>query len=149
MSTVTVSIDRTSLGKEPLVIADDGEVYQFTDSGVGYVTKTVRTEMLPDSRAIDGSEVLSYALEATALPLEFHVWADSSAGLAAAVAELEEALYRLDYPVTRTVDGVSQAWSGAPCLPTPSRASVLSGVVAQHFDTFSVSIPFPNPHPIS
>jgi hypothetical protein len=77
------------------------------------------------------------------------VWADSSAALAAAVAEVEEALYRLDYPVTRTVDGVSATYSGAPCLPAPVRAAALSGVVAAHFETFSVSIPFPNPHPIS
>jgi hypothetical protein len=75
--------------------------------------------------------------------------ADTSAALDAARIEVENALFRLSYPVTRTVDGVAQTYSGGPCALVPVRASVDHGVVAAHFDTFSVTIPFYNPNPVS
>lgn len=141
-----MTIDRTSLGKAALVIADDGATYRFTEDGVGYVVQSVRTTKAPDSINVDGSEIVAFARESTGLPLEFHVIGASSAAVAAAVAELEEAFYRLDYPVTRSVDGVSRTWSGGPCALVPKRGSTDSGVVAAHFDTFTVTIPFPNPN---
>lgn len=146
MSTAAVSIDRASLSLAPLVISDDGAVFRLTEDGVGYVVQSVRTTTMPDSADVDGSEVLAFAREATGLTVEFHIFGASSAAVAASLAELEDALYRLDYPVTRTVDGVASTWSGAPCAPRPSRSSVDAGMVAAHFDTFSVTIPFPNPN---
>lgn len=146
MSAASVSIDRTSLALSPLVISDDGAVFRLTEKGVGYVVQSVRTTSAPDSVDVDGSEVLGFAREATALTVEFHIFGASSAAVAASLAELEDALYRLDYPVTRTVDGVASTWSGGPCAVRPARPSVDAGVVAAHFDTFAVTIPFPNPN---
>ena len=146
MSTISVSIDRTSLGKAPLVVSDDGTVYRFTDQGFGYVVQSIRTTSMPDSADVDGTEVLTFAREATGLPLEFYIFGATTADVAAGLAEWEEALYRLDYPVTRTEDGVSKTWSGGPAALTPVRSNVDSGVLAAHFDTFAVTIPFPNPN---
>lgn len=144
----SVSIDRSGMpgAPAPLVISDDGTVFRLTEEGVGYVVQSVRVSTMPDSADVDGSEVIGFAREATGLPLEFHVFGATSAAVAASVAELEDALYRLDYPVTRTVDGVAKTWSGGPCALKPSRNSVDSAVVAAHFDTFTVTIPFPNPN---
>jgi hypothetical protein len=146
VSTASVTIDRTSLGKAPLVIADDGTTYRFTEDGVGYVVQSVRITTAPDSADVDGSEIVAFSRDATALPLEFHVFAATSADLADAVGELEEAFYRLTYPVTRAVDGVSVTYAGGPCALVPKRSAVDAGVVAAHFDTFSVTIPLPNPN---
>lgn len=146
MSVASVSIDRTSLTKAALVISDDGATYRFTDVGVGHVVQSVRVSTAPDSINVDGSEVVGFSRAATSLPLEFYVIGATSAAVAAAVAELEEAFYRLEYPVTRTVDGVAVTYSGGPCALVPTRASVDSGVVAAHFETYGVTIPFPNPN---
>lgn len=146
MSTASVSIDRTSLGKAPLVIADDGAVFRFTDNGVGYVVQSVRVSTMPDSIDVDGSEPIAFTREATSLPLEFYIQGASTAEVEASLAELEEALFRLSYPVTRTVDGGSKTYSGGPTAPTPIRSSVDAGVLAAHFDTVAVSIPFYNPN---
>lgn len=146
MSLASVSIDRTALGKPPLVIASDGTTFRLTEEGVGQIVRSVRVTYAPDSINVDGSEPISFAREATSMPLEFHVIGASSAAVAASVAEVEEAVYRLDYPVTRTVDGVSVLWSGGPCALVPKRGVVDSGVLAQHFETYAVTIPLPNPH---
>lgn len=146
MSAVSVSIDRASLSKAPLVISDDGATYRFTDGGVGHVVQSVRTTTMLDSADVDGSEVLTFAREATGLPLEFYVQGATTAEVYAAMTEVEEALYRLDYPVTRTVDGVAKTWGGGPCALVPVRSSVDASVLAAHFETFAVTIPFPNPN---
>lgn len=147
--TASVTIDRTSLSKAALVISDAGPTYRFTADGMGYVVRSVRITTAPDSADVDGSEIVAFAAESTGLTLEFYVSGDSSASVAAAVAELEEAFFRLSYPVTRTVDGVSATYNGGPCALKPVRGSVDSGVVAAHFDTYSVTIPFPSPNPVA
>lgn len=149
MSIASVSIDRSSLSLAPLVVSDDGPTYRFTEDGVGYVVQSVRTLTMPDSADVDGSEIIGFSREATALALEFHIFGASAAAVAASVAEWETALFRLDYPVTRTVDGVSVTYSAGPCALRPARSSVDSGVTAAHFDTFRVTIPLPNPNPVA
>jgi hypothetical protein len=148
-----VSIDRSSMAgaPAPLVITDDGSatstsgaVFRFTDNGVGYVVKSVRTTTMPDSADANGTEVVSFSLEPTSLPLEFYVIGSSSAVVDAGLAEIADALFRLDYPLTRTVDGVAHTYRGGPCAPAPIRSSVDAGVVAAHFDTFAVTIPIPS-----
>lgn len=149
MSAVSVSIDRTSLGKAALVISDDGATYQFTEDGVGYVVTAIRTTTMPDSADVDGTEILTFAKDATALPLRFHVHGASTAEVRTAVADLEEALYRLSYEVTYTVDGVAATFECGPAALVPVRSSVDSGVVDAHFDTFAVTLPIPNPNPVT
>lgn len=145
MSIASVTIGRSSLSKSDLVISNDGSTYRFTEDGVGRVIQAVRVTYAPESIDIDGSQPIGFAREATALPLEFHVIGASSSAVASAVAELEEALYRLDYPVTWAVDGVTATYGGGPCALVPKRAAVDSGVLAAHFETYSVTIPIPNP----
>jgi len=148
VSVISVSIDRSDMpgAPAPLVISDDGAVYRFTEDGLGYVVQSVRTTTMPDSVDVDGTEIVAFAREATSLPLEFHVLAASTSALAAAVTALEDALYRLSYPVTRTADGVAKTYAGSPCALVPKRGSLDSGVSAAHMDTFTVVIPFPNPN---
>lgn len=146
----SVTIDRSGMAGSPaaLVISDTSSVYRFTEDGVGYVVQSVRVRTMPDSGDVDGSEVLSFAREATGLTLEFHVIGASSAAVASSVVALEDAFFRLEYNVTRTVDGVSRTYSGGPCALRPVRNAVDSGVLEQHFDTFAVTIPFANPNPL-
>lgn len=146
MSTAEVRISRASLSESALTITDDGSIYRFTEDGVGYVVQSVRVSMAPDSINVDGSEVIGFAREATSLFLEFHVIGTSASDLASKVADMEDALYRLDYEVTRTVDDVADTYLGGPCALVPKRAVVDSGVLPRFFDTFTVTIPFPNPH---
>lgn len=149
MSAASVSIDRTGMSGSPapLVISDDGSVFRFTEDGVGYVVQSVRVTTMPDSADVDGSEIVAFAREATSLALEFHIIGATASALDASIAEMEAALFRLGYPVTRTVDGISKTYDAGPCALVPSRAAVDSGVLAQHFDTFKVTIPLPNPVP--
>lgn len=133
----------------PLVIADDGAIFRLTADGVGYVVQSVRLVVAPDSDSVDGSEVVSFSRDASALPVEFHVIGGSAAEVAASVAEIEDALYRISFPVTRTVRGVAATYQGGPCALVPKRGSVDSGVAAANFDTFSVTIPFPNPNAVT
>lgn len=148
----SVSIDRSDMtgSPAPIVITDDGSVtstsgavFRFTDAGVGYVVDSVTFATMPDSGDVTGSEIISFKREATSLPLEFYVIGSSSAVVAAGLAEIADALFRLNYPVTRTVDGVAKTYGGGPCAPAPIRSSVDPGVVAAHFDTFAVTIPIP------
>jgi hypothetical protein len=150
VSDASVSIDRSDMAGTPaaLVIADDGTDYRFTEEGVGYVVQSVRVATAPDSADVDGSEVIAFARNATGLPLEFHVIGSSAADLASKIAEVEAALYRLDYPVTRDVEGVAKTYSGGPCALTPKRGTYDSGLLGRFFDTFAVTIPFPNPNSI-
>lgn len=146
MSGASVSVDRSSLELDPLVISDDGPVFRLTEDGIGQVVQSVRLVTAPDSVDVDGSEIVAFSREATSLPLEFHIFGSSSADLAAKVAEVEAAFYRLTYPVTRAVGGVAMTWGGGPCALVPKRATVDSAISAAHFETFSVTIPFPNPN---
>lgn len=148
MSLAAVAIDRSSLSKEPLVIASDGEVFRLTEDGVGEIVQSVRIALAPPSNNVDGDEATGYSRGATALPLEFHIIGASTSAVMASVAEVEEALYRLAYPVSRLTDGVVVTYMGGPCALVPKRAVKDSAVLAAHFETYAVAIPFLSPHPL-
>lgn len=131
-----------------LTVSDDTSgSYVFTDSGLGHVIHAVRLDTSPLTRAVDGVEYASFSRDAAALTLEFHIKGTSIADVYAKRDLWNAALFQLDYPVVHTVDGVSTTYSGGPCLLTPIRPNVDSGVMAQHFETYTVTIPFPNPNP--
>lgn len=141
-STATVSIDRSDLSLAALVISGDGSgTYSLTDRGLGRPAITPRITNMPDSRDVEGSEILSAVKEQTALPLEVLVQATSTAALDAAIDALDAALWQLQYDVTVTIDGVAKVWH---C--TPAAWAVSSGVVeyaraAQFVEVLTITIP--------
>lgn len=142
MSTVTVSIDRSSLpgALSPLVIADDGATYQIGQDGLGRPARSWRTTNMPDSADVHGSEPIAAVLEQTSIPLEVIVKAASSAALNTAVEALFDALSQFTYKVTVTVDGVAKTWSASPA-PIAPKAPTGPSQVAQFFEVFTVTVP--------
>ena len=140
MSTVTVSVDRTSLSLSALAITDDGSTYQIGLDGLGRPGRVWRFTDMPPSSDAHGTEHVAAVLEETTLPLEVIVKAASSSALNTAVDALFAALSQFAYDVTVTVDGVAKTWSAAPAAVAP-KAAIGPGQVAQFFEVFTVTIP--------
>lgn len=121
MSTLLISIDRTSLGKLPLVMSgvDDGNAIGVT--GFTEVAVTPRVTFAPDSMFENGSMALAVTLQQTTL--EFTVCATAAASeseMRLLISELREALLRLHYNTTVTVNGApAETWSCTAGAVTP------------------------------
>lgn len=140
MSTVTVSIDRTSLSLSALSITDDGATYQISQDGLSRPGVTWRMAAVPNSADTHGTEYVAAAKEQTSIPLEVIVKAASSAALNTAVEALLDALSQFSFDVTVTVDGVAKTWAASPASWAP-KAAAGPAQVAQHFEVLTVSIP--------
>jgi hypothetical protein len=140
MSTITVSIDRTSLSLSALAATNDGATYQIAQDGLGDPGITWRKSTMPDSDDIHGSEYVAAAKEQTSIPLEVIVKAASSSALKTARDALFAALSQFTYTVTVTVDGVSDVWTAGPADWARSTA-VQPGQVAQFFTVLTITIP--------
>lgn len=148
MSIATVSIDRSSLpgSLSPLTITDDGATYRLTLDGLGAPGYTMRETLMPNSADVRGSELIAAVPERTSLPLEVVVMAASSSALATAVTALRDAVWQFSYPMTVTVDGVSETWAGCgPAAWALSNDKVDHSHVAQFFRVFTIVIPLYDP----
>jgi hypothetical protein len=141
VSTVTVSIDRSSLSLTALVASDDGATYQIKQDGLTRPAITWRLTAAPDSADVHGTEYVAAAKEQTSLPLDIIVKAASSAALNTACVALEDALSQFTYTATVVVDGVTKVWSCAPAAYSPTSGLIEFGMVNGHFDVFTVTIP--------
>lgn len=146
MSTLLISIDRTSLGKTPLVLSGTDDEHPIGITSYTEPTITPEVTYAPDSVFEDGSMAMSVRLPQTAL--EFSVCttgAATEADLRAYIRELREAVFRLGYDTTVTVDGApAETWSctAGAVAPIGSRDSVN---LEHHDPEWSVVIPA---HPI-
>lgn len=145
-TTATVSISRTALALTALVIADDGaEPYSLTATGLGRPEITPRNTYAPDSRYINGSELVAVTREQSALPLEVLVQADSAVTLHNAIAALDDAIWQFTYTVTITVGGVAQVWTCSPGVLNTVSGTVDHGHADQHMAVVALALPC---HPI-
>src|SRR5690349_11923378 len=140
MSTVSVSLDRSSLSLAALVAADDGATYQIAQDGLGDPGITWRKLTMPDSNDVHGSEYVAAVKEQSSIPLTIIVKASSSAALKTARDALFDALSQFAYTVTVTVDGVAEAWAAGPADWSRS-TTVQPGQVAQFFTVLTITIP--------
>lgn len=146
MTTVSVSIDRTSLELDPLVIGGTGsDTFTLTESGLGRPGVTPRATTAGDSPWVHGSVTVAAVREQSALPLEVLVQADSDALLEAAIAELDAALWQFAYTVTVTVGGVGQVWAADPAAWSTAGDARRWAYAARFIEVLTVTIPV---HPI-
>lgn len=142
MSTLTVSIDRTSLGLSALVFsgADDGTLWGIVGDSFQSPSKHARVTYASDSPWVHGSVATGWSWQQGLLSFDATPAVSSEADLKAAVAEVETALARLAYEATSTPNGVPDVWR---CDPG---SIVLSGgrsfVDLRDFDpVYTVTIP--------
>lgn len=118
---LTITIDRTGLALDPLIIGDspDGSGVGLWIPAGGYVSPdfTARLTYAPDSAYVAGRALLAATLEAATLPLVIIVEGSSQADMAARKAELAAALFQFSYTVTVDLDGNSETWSADPTYP--------------------------------
>lgn len=145
MSTVSVSIDRSSLSLAALVATDNDATYRIAMDGLGEPGITWRKTSMPDSQDTHGTEYVSAVKEQTSIPLSVIVMAASSAALKTARDALFDALSQFTYMVTVTVDGVAETWDAGPADWSRS-TTVQPGQVAQFFAAYTITIPV---YPIS
>jgi len=141
MTTATVTIDRTSLGKAPLVIGSNPTgTYVLTDKGLGRPGVTPRLVFAADSPWVDGSVPTAATRANSELPLEVHIQAASASALAAAKADLDEALWQFTYTVTVAEGANSVTWT---CYPAAhGLTDVVSDFnVADFFEVWGITIP--------
>lgn len=146
MSTLTISISRTSLALAPLVLsaADDANPLGITD----YTEPAVlpRVTFAPDSAYENDSLQLAVAWQQTILG--FEVTTDLAATEAASrllIAELRQAVSQFSFTVTVTVDGApAETWTCHTGSVVPVSSRTFSDL-ENHDPEWSVTIPA---HPI-
>ncbi len=141
--TTTLTIDRTSLDLEPLVIygsrAAATSGLWLPAEGLGEPSFQPRYAYAPDSRHIDGRVLLGVSRDQSTLPLVVRAAASSAAALDALQVELEAALAQFVYDLTRVRDGVTTVFQAVYSVPQP--ADVEPWMRANHEARFSVVIP--------
>lgn len=121
-STFTVSIDRTSLDKDPLVMSGHGNTLLAV---IGYQEPPMvpQLALAPESELIHGDVTLGWKFQSVILPLKVATLeASSETESRAAIAELVEAITQFParYPVTITVnDAPPETWACDPGSLTP------------------------------
>lgn len=146
MSTLTISIDRTSLALVPLVMsaANDGTPLGITDYAEPAILP--RITYAPDSAYEHGSMPLARVWQDTIVG--FEVTTDLAVTEAAArllVAELRQAVSQFAFTVTVTVDGApAETWTCHTGTVQPVGSRTFSNI-ENHDPTWSVTIPA---HPV-
>ncbi len=146
MSTLLISINRTSLALAPLVLSgsDDANPIGITD----YTEPAMqpRVTYAPDSAYEDGSTPLAVSWQQ--VPLAFDVSTTNAATEAASrllIAELRQAISQFSFTVTVVVDGApAETWTCHAGAIQPVGSRTFANL-ARHNPEWSVTIPA---HPI-
>lgn len=137
-----ISLGRASLDLPPLVITGNplaGALY-IPEDGATWPSFDTRRTYAPESAYVSGRALLAAVLGAAELPLTVYAHGSSGAVVAAARAELEEALAQWSYPLILTVDSVAYAYRAEVVLGIPW-GPIDSAMVADHRARTSFSIP--------
>ena len=140
MSTLTVSIDRTSLSLSPLLMsgAEDGTPWGILGDSFQMPTKQARVAYVGGAW-LHGSVATGWSWQQGLLSFNASPDVASEAALRSAVAELEAALGRLSYQATVTTNGQAETWRCDPGTLT-SEGRTLTDL--DSFDpVFTVTIP--------
>ena len=139
---ISLTFDRTSLGKSPLVVTNNpfGTALHLPEEGLVWPSFATRRTYAPDSPYESGRMLLAAVRDAAELPLTVYAHGESGAATEAAKAELEEAVAQWSYDLTLTVDSVAHVYRAEILLDIPW-GDVDSGMVAAHMARASFSIP--------
>lgn len=134
-----VSIDRTSLGKGPLVIRSDGAApYSLTAQGLGRPAVSARATSVT-SPWLHGETPTVVVREQSSIPLEVILSALSDATLDLCRDALDEALWQFSYLVTVTEGSTSHTWECSPA--SYGVVGVEYHNVAEHYEVWTITIP--------
>jgi hypothetical protein len=125
VSTLSLTLDRTSLSLSDLVIAGTAPSAGLWIELADNPDFLFRYTYAPDSAYVPGKQLLAAVLDQATLPVTVHGQAASANDLSALRDELSAALAQFSYPVTLTLDGISTTWS-ADCS-TAAFGSIDSG----------------------
>lgn len=118
---LTISIDRTSLGEAPLVLsAAPGSELGITD--YAEPAMLARVSYAPASRIVHGEMSLGWAWQQTVLPFSFSTFVDTEAESRALVASVLAAVTQAPtFEVTVTIsDAAAETWVCDPGSLAPS-----------------------------
>lgn len=144
MSTTLITIDRTSLTLDPLVLSADADGTPLGVTGFAPPGKVARITYAPDHPDMDGSVALSATWQQALLG--FNVVTDQApdeATVAAQIAELTAALSQFSYLVTTQVGNApAEVWSaqrGSIALASSDGRAFMD--LRDHNPVYSVTIP--------
>ena len=143
MVTYSVSIDRSALLLDPLVIDNNpfGTDFHLPSDGIGRPNFSLRKAYAPASEIMAGAQLLGVVSDVGSLPLRIYAHGTTTADLYANMAVLEAALggQWAGYEFTQTIDGVARTYWADPELPT--WGPVDSGEVAAFIAICTVTVP--------
>lgn len=145
MSTLLISIDRTSLGLAPLVFSADEDEHPLGISGYTEPGRQVRVSYMPDEDNVHGSEPVAWSWQEGLLSWETFPAAASEAASRALFTEVVAAVTQWSFPVTVTVaDAAPEVWSAHPGSAVLSGGRTVDDLEA-HDPAWVITIPV---HPI-
>lgn len=138
---LSVTISRALLSLPDLAIGADPHAGAFflADEGNEEPTFSVRRTYAPESAFVPGRVLLAAVRDSGSMPLRIYAQGESTAGVRAAMDELEDALEQFTYNLTLTVDGVSRTWVADPELPDWGELD--SGLVTAYKRVATVAVP--------
>lgn len=143
MTSLSVSFDRTSLGRPPLVVGP-GHAGLYTLAGDDPLRPVIpwRRKYAPTSDFLAGQTMTSRVKDKGSLPMEILIRGTSKATLDAAWDELEDCLSQFTFDTTINEDGATSTWS---CDTTDPVWRQSKAYRAKHWATAVLAIPI---HPI-
>ena len=111
MTSVTITIDRSSLSLADLVLAGQGTTETWGIATYRTPGKVARISYAPDADNIHGSIPVAASWQQGMLSFTAFPTVADTAARVAALAELEQALGQFAYTVTVTESGTSEAWA--------------------------------------
>lgn len=136
---ISLSINRAGLSKPALTFVDNpASGLWIPENGLGRPGTRWRRKYV-ESDNLHGSLLLQATREHSSIPATLYVQADTTAALHALMDDVEEALGQFFYPVTLTVDGVSDTYNADPA--DVDWGTIDSGMVKAYMASTQVTIP--------
>lgn len=143
MITLSLTIDRTQLELDPLVITNDPHnpavPFHLPEDGITRPQPQFRVVYAPDSSFYPGDLALGAVLDGMVLSLRIYARGADAADLKANKAVLEAALAQWAYEVTVDENGATYSYRADPCLP--AWGEVNSGMVRSNLAACTVQMP--------
>lgn len=139
-----VTLDRTSLDLDPLVITNEPGSLRLTESDITWPTFAMRRTYVPDSDDLAGAQLKSKVADQGTFAVGISAHGDTTAEVEAAKTELETATCQFSYTLTLEVDGVEVGtyWAHPEF---PNWGALDSGDVAAHICKGTITIPINPP----
>lgn len=109
--TLTISIDRTSLGLSPLLLSGSDDATPLGIVGYSEPAYQARISYAGESKWVHGSTAIAATWQQSILGFDVTPTVDTEAGLRALIAELREAVSQFTFQTTVTVsDATPETW---------------------------------------